>query len=521
MDLDVAKTFKKLPQSYWIASTPTTDYPKLTEDIKVDVLIVGGGMSGISCAYLLAKEGVKVAILEADRILQGTTGHTTAKITSQHGLIYNKIKSKMSMEFAQQYADANEAAIRLIEKTQNDLHIDCDFMPQSSFVFTRQDEYVQKIKDEVETASKLGIKASYLEEIPFNIPIKAAVRFENQAQFHPRKYLLGLAKEISNKGVSIYEQTRAIDIEENGAYVVTTSDEKKVTADKVIIASHYPFYNKHGMYFARIYTERSYSIAIKAKEKYPGGMYISEEDPSKSLRSQISDDGELIIIGGEHHKTGQGIDTNNHYEALIAFAKDHFTVEDIPYRWSTQDCMTIDDVPYIGHFTSNTPNLYVATGYRKWGMTNSTVSAMILSDLIIRGKSPYQDVYNPSRKTITASAKEFVKENVNVAKELLKGKLSRLPDDFEIEPGEGKVINGLGERIGAFKDDKGGLHLVNTTCTHMGCELQWNSAERSWDCPCHGSRFTYEGDIIEGPAVMPLEYNKSVNTIEKLIKDDF
>jgi glycine/D-amino acid oxidase-like deaminating enzyme/nitrite reductase/ring-hydroxylating ferredoxin subunit len=521
MSLNEFKSFINPPQSYWMASTPTTDYPKLTEDIKVDVAIIGGGMSGISCAYMLAKEGVKVAILEADRILQGTTGHTTAKITSQHGLIYNKIKSKMSMEFAKQYADANESAIRLIGKIQNELHIDCDFMQQPSYVFTRQDQYVQEIKDEVETASKLGINASYVEEIPFDIPIKAAVRFENQAQFHPRKYLLALAQEIIKHGGSIYEQTRAIDIEENGAYVITTKDGKKVTAEKVIIASHYPFYNKHGIYFARIYSERSYALGVKVKEKYPGGMYITAEDPAKSLRSQTSDDGELIIISGEHHKTGQGKDTTNHYEALIAFAKDHFTVEDIPYRWSTQDCMTLDDVPYIGHYTADTPNLYVATGYGKWGMTNSTVSAMILSDLIVRGRSPYQDVYNPSRKTIAASAKEFVKENVNVAKELIKGKFSPLPNDFEIKPGEGKVINGNGERMGAFRDEQGVLHLVNTTCTHMGCELQWNSAERSWDCPCHGSRFTYEGDIIEGPAVMPLEYDRDVNTFEKLIKDDF
>ncbi|MDF2593515.1 MAG: dependent oxidoreductase [Clostridia bacterium] len=521
MSLDEFKSFINPPQSYWMASTPTTDYPKLTEDIKVDVAIVGGGMSGISCAYMLAKEGVKVAILEADRILQGTTGHTTAKITSQHGLIYNKIKNKMSMEFAKQYADANESAIRLIEKIQNELHIDCDFIQQPSYVFTRQDQYIQEIKDEVEAASKLGIKASYIEEIPFDIPIKAAVRFENQAQFHPRKYLLTLAQEIIKNEGSIYEQTRAIDIEENGAYVITTKDGKNITAEKVIIASHYPFYNKHGMYFARIYIERSYVLAVKAKEKYPGGMYITAEDPAKSLRSQTSDDGELIILGGEHHKTGQGKDTTNHYEALVAFAKDHFTVEDIPYRWSTQDCMTLDDVPYIGHYTADTPNLYIATGYGKWGMTNSTVSAMILSDLIVRGRSPYQDVYNPSRKTIAASAKEFIKENVNVAKELIKGKFSPLPDDFEIKPGEGKVINGNGERMGAFRDEQGVLHLVNTTCTHMGCELQWNSAERSWDCPCHGSRFTYEGNIIEGPAVMPLEYNRDVNTFEKLIKDDF
>lgn len=521
MSIEELKIFEKPPKSYWMASTPATNYPQLSEDIKVDVLIVGGGMSGISCAYMLSKEGVKAAIVEADRILEGTTGHTTAKISSQHGLIYQKIRNKMSEELAKQYADANESAIRLIEKIQNELHIDCDFMHQPSFVYTREDKYVQKIKDEVEIASKLGIQASFVEEIPFDFPIKAAVRFENQAQFHPRKYLLALAEEFVKNGGRIYEQTRAMDIEENGAYIVRTKQGNKITADKMIIASHYPYYNKHGMYFARIYVDRSYSIAIKAKEKYPGGMYISAEDPAKSLRSQMSKDGELIIIGGEHHKTGQGKDTKDHYEALIAFAKDYFTVEDIPYRWSTQDCMTLDDVPYIGHFTSHTPNMYVATGYGKWGMTNSTVSAMLLTDIIVRGSSPYQDVYNPSRKTISASAKEFIKENLNVAKELIKGKFSAIPVDFDIKPGEGKVINGNGERIGAFRDDQGNLHLVNTTCTHMGCELMWNSAEMTWDCPCHGSRFSYDGKVVDSPAMMPLETDRDVNTFEKLLKDDF
>ncbi|MGB7605745.1 MAG: FAD-dependent oxidoreductase, partial [Lutisporaceae bacterium] len=330
MNLDEQKNFKKPPQSYWMASTPTTNYPSLSEDIKVDVAIVGGGIVGISTAYLLIKEGLRVAIIEADRILQGTTGHTTAKITSQHGLIYNKIKTQMSEEFAKQYADANESAIRFIEKLQNELHIDCDFVHQPAFIYTQMDEYVQKISDEVKTASSLGIKATYVEEIPFNIPIKAAIRFDNQAQFHPRKYLLALAKEIIDSKNQIYEQSRVIDIEENNSYILTTKQGNKVTADKVIIASHYPFYNKHGMYFARIYSERSYALAVKVKEKYLGGMYISAEEPGRSLRSQNSDNGELIIVGGEHHKTGQGEDTIKHYEALVDFANDIFTVEDIP-----------------------------------------------------------------------------------------------------------------------------------------------------------------------------------------------
>jgi len=505
MNIDEQKNFKKPPQSYWMASTSGTDYPILDEDIKVDIAIIGGGFVGISTAYMLCKEGLKVAIIEADRILQGTTGHTTAKITSQHGLIYNKIKSKISDEFAKQYADANETAIRMIEKIAKENDIECDYLPQSAYVFTYRDGYADKISEEVKTASSLGIKATYLDEIPLPFKIKAAVRFDNQAQFHPRKYLLPLAEKISKLGCQIYEQSRIVKIEEDDKYVLITNKGKKVTAEKVVIASHYPCYNKSGLYFARIWPDRSYALAVKVKEKYPGGMYITAEEPGRSLRSLQSNDGELIIIGGEHHKTGQGEDTLKHYEALVDYSNENFTVEDIPYRWSTQDCMTLDDVPYVGHFTSNTPNMYIATGFGKWGMTNSTASSLILRDLIIDGRSPWQDVYNPSRQTIAASAKTFVVENLNVAKELIKGKASPLPEDVDIKSSEGKVIEAEGQRAGAYRDNQGTLHVVNTTCTHLGCELMWNSAEKSWDCPCHGSRFSYEGDIIEGPAIKPLD----------------
>ena len=522
MNIEEQKNFKQPPQSYWMASTPETQYPTLNEDIKVDVAIIGGGITGISCAYTLNKEGINTAIIEADRIVQGTTGHTTAKITSQHGLIYSKIKSQMSEEFAKQYADANESAIRMIEIIANDNQIKCDFVPQSAYIYTLQSEYIDKIRDEAEVASSLGIKATFLEDIPLSFPIKAAVRFDNQAQFHPRKFLLALAKNYINSGGNIFEQSRVVDIEEaQGAYVIITSQGKKVTAEKLIIASHYPCYNKPGLYFTRIYQERSYVVAIKVSENYPGGMYIAAEESGHSFRSQMSDQGELILVGGEKHKTGQGGDTCKHYKALMDFSNETFKVENIPYRWSTQDCMTLDGLPYVGHFTSKTPNMYIATGFAKWGMTNSIASSMILRDLIIRGNSPWQDVYNPSRLTISASTKNFVVENLNVAEQLIEGKLSAVPDHVEIKPGEGKLIEANGQRAGAYRDEQGKLHVVDTTCTHMGCEVNWNSAETSWDCPCHGSRFSNEGDIIEGPAVRPLEFNKDVNTIEKLIKDHY
>jgi len=521
MDIEELVKLTKLPKSFWMDSVPKTAYASLKEDLRVDVAIVGGGITGILSALLLGNYGLKVAILEGGHILQSTTGHTTAKITSQHGLIYNKIKSKIGTELARQYADANETAIRMIEKIAKENNIQCDFIPQSSYVYTMLDEYIEKINLETEAASSLGIKASYLEDTPLPFIVKAAVRFDDQAQFHPLKFLLPLADKISHKGTQIFENTRIVNIEEGSGYELFTDKGKKITAEKVIIASHYPFYNKHGMYFARIYPERSYVLAIKAKEKYPGGMYITAEEPGRSLRSQASETGELILVGGEHHKTGQSPNTQKHYEELIKFAGENFTVTDIPYRWSTQDCMTLDDIPYVGHFTSETPNLYVATGYGKWGMTNSMASAMLLRDLIINGDSPWKDVYSPSRKTVSASAKNFIVQNLNVAEELIEGKVSPLPDEADIKPGEGKIIEKDGQRTGLYRDDKGILHIVDTTCPHMGCELNWNPAEKSWDCPCHGSRFTYKGDVIEGPAVKPLNIFKDVNTLEKLIKDDF
>ena len=496
--------FEQPPQSYWLASTEETDYPALNSDININVAIVGGGMVGILTAKLLKEAGLDVAVIEADRIIQGTTGHTTAKITSQHGLIYNKIKTQMGKEKATQYADANETAIHMIAGIVKEKNIDCDFSWQSAYVYTQSDKYVKNIVDEAKTAASLGIKSTYLDEIPLPFPVKAAVRFDHQAQFHPRKLLLALAREIPGGGCHIFEQTEAVDIEGTGPYSVVTKKGNRVNAPIVIIASHFPFYDKRGFYFARIYPEKSYALTITAKEKFPGGMYINAEQPTRSLRSQSYENGELIIVAGEHHKTGQGESTSHHYERLWNFANQIFTVENSPYHWSTQDCMTMDGIPYVGPLTNFKDNLYVATGFGKWGMTNSAVSAMLLKDLIIKGDSTWAPVYTPTRLTLSASAKNFVIENLNVAGKLIGGKLEWLQNDVSIKPGEGKIVNVNGHRTGAYRDEKGELHLVDTTCTHMGCEVEWNSAERSWDCPCHGSRFSVDGTVIEGPALKSL-----------------
>ena len=509
-------------QSYWLTPSDQPSFPVLKSGRKADLVIIGGGIAGITLAYLLKQAGIDTLLLEADRLVFGTTGHTTAKITSQHELIYDKLINKVGWEQAQQYADANEAAIHEIEGIVAALSIDCDLKPQHAVIYTEREKNIEKIDKEVKAAIDLGIKAEYIEKIPFSIPIKAGVRFEGQAQFHPRKYLLGLVDHIAGHGCTIHEHTKVVDIESTpDGYELKTGNGAKVRAERVVIASHYPFFNKHGLYFARLYVERSYILAIQAKEQYPGGMYINAEEPTRSLRSQASADGELILVGGENHKSGQSEDTLRHYRALADFADQHFSVQDIPFHWSTQDCMTLDGIPYTGHYTSETPNLYVTTGYGKWGMTNSMASAMILRDLIVHGRSDWQGVYSSSRFNVTASMKNVLVENANVAANLLEGKLSPLPDSVDIKPGEAKIIDIDGHRAGAYRDKDGHVHVVDTTCTHMGCEVNWNSAEKSWDCPCHGSRFDIYGKVIEGPALRNLNSGKSVNTVEKLVKDEF
>jgi glycine/D-amino acid oxidase-like deaminating enzyme/nitrite reductase/ring-hydroxylating ferredoxin subunit len=521
MNIDDLKNFKNPPQSFWIGSTESNRFPTLDEDINTDIVIIGGGITGITSAYLLQKEGLKVAVLEASSIAHGTTGHTTAKITSQHELIYDKLRTSMGPELAQQYATANQTAIREIKKVIDELSIQCDYIPQSAYVYTENDSLIEKIQYEVDAATRSGIKATYLDKIPLPFPVKAAIRFDDQAQFHPLKYVLALAQEFTKQGGQIFEQCRAVEVEESSPYVITTNNGKKVTAEKMIIASHYPFYNKKGMYFTRIYAEKSYVLAIKSKDKYPGGMYINAEEPARSFRSQDSEFGELILVGGDQHKTGQGGDTRKHYENLVDYANGIFSLESIPFRWSTQDCMTLDGVPYVGNFTKDTPNMYIATGFGKWGMTNSMASAMLLRDLIVKGESPWKDVYNPSRSTVGASAVEFVVENFNVAGQLIGGKVEPVPKEVVLKPGEGKIVEIEGKRAGAYRDENGDVYIVNTTCTHMGCELNWNAAERTWDCPCHGSRFNYDGTIVEGPAVHEPTMDEDVNTIKKLITEDF
>ncbi|MBP3039409.1 FAD-dependent oxidoreductase [Bacillaceae bacterium Marseille-Q3522] len=502
---DSSYTMPQFPESYWRQET-FNDFEKLSQDLTVDVAIVGGGITGITAGYLLSQKGVKTAILEAGKILNGTTGHTTAKITSQHGLIYDELIQHFGEEKAKLYYFSTDDALRFIQKTAANKNIKCDLTEEDAYIYAVTDKYVSKIEKEAEAYQKLGIPGDLVSTIPFDIPITAALQMKKQAQFHPLKYLKALIGDYLQAGGVIFEQTTAMDIVEDAAPQVITQNGYKVSCQYIICATHFPFHDKKGFYFARMYPERSYVIAIKAKKNYPGGMYISVDEPTRSLRSSPFGDEQLILVGGERHKTGQGPDTLLHYQALEAFAETTFGIKEYLYRWSAQDLTTLDKIPYIGAVTANSPTILVATGYRKWGMTNGTAAAMLLADIILDNDNPYKELFTPSRFQPDPSLKEFVSINTNVAGQLLKGKLGfvrKTADDLEKDEGAAVIFNG--KRAGAYKDLEGKLHIVDTTCTHLGCECEWNHGDRTWDCPCHGSRYSIDGAVIEGPTEKPLK----------------
>ncbi|MDF2985065.1 MAG: dependent oxidoreductase [Eubacterium sp.] len=502
----IDKTFIKPVESYWIATTPTTNYPALSENIKTDILIVGGGITGLTNAYLLKKEGFDVVVIDSGRITMSTSSHTTAKITSLHDLKYSSLIKQIGTDGAKKYGEINETAITMIEDVIKENNISCDFSRQPNYVYTREDNYLQKIEDEVKNAEALGLPATFETSLELPYSVKGAVCFHNQAQFHPRKYLLELANAFVRNGGHIFENTTAIDIHEDRECKTSTRNGFSILSAKVIIASHFPFYDGGGFFSARMYAERSYSLAVKANIKISGGMYISYEDPTRSIRTQpLEEDDQLLIIGGEHHKTGKDNDEKEHYKNLIKFAEDNFKALEIPYRWSAQDYTAMNEIPFIGHITANKLNIFLAAAYQKWGMTTSAVSAMIIKDILAKGKSEAEEIFKPSRFTPVDSAKNFIKENLDVVESLIAGKLDPLPEDISLEPGEGRALMYDGKKAGAYKDMEGNIFIVDTTCKHLGCEVRWNSAEKSWDCPCHASRYSIDGTVLEGPALKPLD----------------
>lgn len=494
------------PRSYWIDSAEIPQFERLTSNEKFDIVVVGGGMTGITTAYLLSQEGMKVAIIESTRILNGTTGHTTAKITAQHNLIYDELISHFGQEFAGHYYKANIHALQFIKKVIEEHKLDCDFEEKDAVLYATTEKSVRKIEKEYQAYQQLNIPSELIDSLPFNAPIKKGIVMKKQAQFHPLRYLLKLVELFLKNGGKIYEGTTAVSImteSKTGEDFLTleTRDGNFLTCHKVMSCTHYPFYEGEGYYFMRMHPERSYIVAAKGNVKHLDGMYLSVDSPNRSVRTVNINGEPHLLLAGEGHKTGQGEPEMNHYEALKAFGEKVFQVTEFPYRWSAQDLYTQDNVPYIGPVSANETNIFVATGFRKWGMTGSTTAAAVLRDYALDKDTPEMEIFSTERFTADPSLKHFFKENWNVAVQFMKGKLEHgRKTPAGVKHGEGGVVYVNGSRAGAYREEDGTLYCVDTTCTHMGCEVEWNNGDKTWDCPCHGSRFSYKGDVVEGPA---------------------
>ena len=492
------------PESLWLATTPTTDYGPLRDGLEVDIAVVGGGITGLTAADRLKQAGRDVAVIEAERVVEGVTGYTTAKLTSQHGLIYDFLTTKFDRETARKYARANEAAIDAVEARVDEAGIDCDFERVPAYTYAADEDDVASVREEAQAARDLGLPASFVEDAGLSFDVPGAVRFDDQAQFHPRKYLLAVAESVHGDGSYVFEETRALDVDPGEPCEVET-EHGTVTADDVVVASHFPFFDRNG-YFARMHPKQAYLLAVEIAGEPPEGMYYSTASPADTFRPHPVEGEDLLLVGGQGHKTGQNDPPmRERYRRCEEFARQHFDVESVEYRWSTHDYYPVDRVPFVGRLGPKIDHVYVGTGFKGWGMTGGTAAGMILSDIILTGGNPWADVFDPLRVEPRASAKRFLEENTEVAGHFVGDRLeSLLASDDLPSAGEGKITREDGRPYGVYRDDDGTVHAVSAVCPHMKCLVKWNDAERTWDCPCHGSRFDYDGEVVSGPALEDL-----------------
>ncbi|MCM1570050.1 MAG: FAD-dependent oxidoreductase [Roseburia sp.] len=429
--------------SLWSETVDIPGKEPLRHDMRTDVLIIGGGMAGVLCAWQLKQAGVDYVLVEEQTLCSGITKDTTAKITSQHGLIYDKLTNRFGLEGARKYLEANEAALEEYRGLCRD--IDCEFREADSVIYTmdRRD----KIEKEVKALERIGCPAGFTTKTELPFEVQGAVRVPGQAQFHPLKFVRALTP-----GLKVYEHTKVLELAKGCAI----TDGGKITAKHMIVATHFPLLNKHGSYFLKQYQHRSYVIAYENARKVEG-MYVDESEKGLSFRSY----GDLLLIGGGSHRTGK---QGGSWQELSDFAARYYPDSRERYRWATQDCMTLDDMPYIGQYSRHTPGLYVATGFHKWGMTSSMVAAGILRDAVIGRDNPYAELFSPSRS-------------------MLRPQLA----------------------VNAFESAIHLLRPARKRCPHLGCALTWNRAEHSWDCACHGSRFAKDGKLLNNPATDDLK----------------
>lgn len=492
--------------SYWKDSTTLPDHPRLDEDIAVDAAVLGAGIVGVTTALLLRRAGLDVALIEMDRVCGGVTGNTTAKITAGHGTIYQRLVSDHGAEVASLYADANRRGLDMITSSVDEMGIDCDLEWKDNYVYAGSPGAAGDIDSEIEAGRTAGLEVEQAPSIPLPYPVARALRLPGQAQFHPGKYLAHLSAAFVAEGGAVYEGTRAVDVRQGTPCSVTTSTGASVKATDMIVATHYPFTDR-ALLFPQLYPQRSYAIAGEVSEELlPDGMFISVDAPTRSIRTIPTDSGTLLMVGGEGHPVGRDGPMLDHYRALETWARDRFGMERVRNRWSAQDPVSVDGLPFVGR-SHGGDNVFVATGFGKWGMTNGTLAAAVIADLILGRDNPYAEMFDPTRIAPKNAPLKFSIENAKIAAHLVGDRIlhpSRGNLD-NLSPGEALVENKPFAPMAAYRDDEGHLHKVSATCTHLGCRVRWNDAERSWDCPCHGSRFDIDGRVLQGPAVKDLE----------------
>ena len=486
--------------SYWLATTETTTIAPLTEDVSVDVAVIGGGITGLSAAWELQSRGLSVAVLEADRIAAATTGNTTAKLTSLHTDAYSRITSTHGRDTARLYAASQQHAIERVRQTVSELEIDCEWETLSAYTYMKADS----ARREAEAAHDAGLPAEFVTDSGLPFPIEGAVRVTGQAQFHPRKYLLKLAAAFCRRGGMVFERTRATGLD--GSQVRTDTGHT-VQARDVVVATHVPIFDK-SLLVSRLTHRREFVVAapIPAGQD-PQGMYITPDHGTRSVRTApLADGRRLLIVTGEHFAPGSG-DALQRLQRLVSWTTEHFGVERVAYRWAAQDPAAADGLPFIGHMPMASEHVWTATGFGGWGMTNGVMAGELLATLIAAADVPeWASIYSPTRVHPLAEAPSVVASGAKYAWHLVADRVS-VPGEgalADLGPGQGAVVRLDGEHRAVYRDDEGELHAVSATCTHMGCTVAFNDAERSWDCPCHGSRFTVDGSVLEGPANAPL-----------------
>ncbi|GAA2860909.1 iron-sulfur-binding protein [Actinoplanes cyaneus] len=493
-------------ESYWIESTTPTAYPRLSGDADTDVVVVGGGIAGLCTAWELTEAGHRVTLLEADRIATGVTGYTTAKLSVLHTLVYDKLRTSFDQVSARQYATSQQAAVERVAEVTARLGIDCELERVPAYTWAESGDTLEKVRAEADAAAAAGLPATFVTGTGLPFPVAGAVRVGGQAQFHPRKYLLALADDLVRRGGSIFERSRVTDLDEGDSCTVTTEGGHTVTARHVVIATHYPIFDR-ALLFSRLQPRRELVVAaVIPAGQDPGGAYLTPDLNTRSVRTAPYGDGQrLLIVTGEHFTPGAG-EATEQWQRLSDWTRERFPDARIVYRWATQDNSTTDGVPFIGRFHRGVENVYVATGFGGWGMSSGVLSGQLLAALISGDAPEWAGLYDPRRLGLTREAGSMLKLGAEVAGHFVGDRVrpSHVDSIDDIAPGHGAIVRVRGQQCAAYRDAAGEVHTRSARCTHLGCIVNFNDAETAWECPCHGSRFGVDGAVLQGPAISPL-----------------